>query len=43
MGATAADDASMQHMHAFCTAFGGLLADIQRFLAENDLDDPAKV
>ncbi|KAL4855989.1 Importin beta-like SAD2 [Chlorella vulgaris] len=42
VGATAADDASMQHMHAFCTAFGGLLADIQRFLAENDLDDPAK-
>lgn len=43
MGAQAGDDSTMQQMHAFCTAFGVVLADIQTFLAENDLDDPTKV
>ena len=40
----AADDAgALQRMHAFCVAFGGLLAEVQEFLAANGLDDPAKV
>lgn len=43
MGANAADDSAMQHMHAFCTAIGTVLAEVHQFLAENDLDDPAKV
>lgn len=38
-----ADEAGMRHMHAFCAAFGEVLAEVQLFLADNDLDDPAKV
>jgi len=37
------DEAALGQMHTFCTAFGGVLAEVQTFLAENGLDDPAKV
>lgn len=39
----AGDEGAMAAMHAFCTAFSGVLAEIQQFLADNGLDDPAKV
>lgn len=37
------DEAAMQQLHAFCAAFGAVLADIQAFLAAGGLDDPTKV
>ena len=43
VGVAAGDEGAMEAMHAFCTAFSGVLAEIQQFLAENGLDDPAKV
>jgi hypothetical protein len=43
VGIAAGDAAALEEMHAFCAAFGGLLAEVQQFLAANDLDDPAKV
>lgn len=33
----------MQAMQGFCTAFGVVLAEVQQFLEQNGLDDPAKV
>lgn len=43
VGVAAGDEGAMEAMHAFCTAFSGVLAEVQQFLAENGLDDPAKV
>ncbi|PSC73205.1 pleckstrin homology domain-containing family A member 8-like [Micractinium conductrix] len=43
VGAAPNDEAAMAAMHAFCTEFGAVLAEVQAFLAANDLDDPAKV
>lgn len=43
MGIQPGNDAALQQMHAFCTSFGAVLAEVQAFLAENGLDDPAKV
>lgn len=43
VGAPAGDEAAMAQMHAFCTAFSAVLAEVQAFLADNSLDDPAKV
>lgn len=43
VGVAAGDEGAMAAMHAFCTAFSSVLAEIQQFLAENGLDDPAKV
>lgn len=43
VGALADDEDAMAQMHAFCTAFSAVLAEVQAFLAENGLDDPAKV
>ena len=37
------EEAVMQQMHAFCTQFGGVLGEVQTFLAAAQLDDPAKV
>lgn len=37
------DEAAMGAMAAFCSGFGGLLAEVQAFLEANGLDDPAKV
>lgn len=37
------EEAVMQQMHAFCTQFGGVLGEVQAFLAAAQLDDPAKV
>lgn len=43
MGAPAGDEAALADMHAFCSGFSKLLAEVQAFLADNGLDDPAKV
>lgn len=43
VGVAPGDDGAMAAMHAYCTAFSGVLAEIQQFLADNGLDDPAKV
>lgn len=43
VGIQPGNDAALQQMHAFCTSFGAVLAEVQAFLAENGLDDPAKV
>jgi len=43
VGVAPGDDGAMAAMHDYCTAFSGVLAEIQQFLADNGLDDPAKV
>ena len=43
VGVAPGDEAAMQQLHAFCAEFGALLAEVQAFLAANELDDPAKV
>lgn len=43
LGADGTDPATLAQMQQFCAAFGGLMAEVQQFLAENGLDDPAKV
>lgn len=43
VGVGADDEGAMAGMHAFCSAFSGVLAEVQAFLAANGLDDPAKV
>ncbi len=43
VGIQPGDQAALQQMHSFCTSFGAVLAEVQAFLAENGLDDPAKV
>ncbi len=43
VGAAPDNEAAMQQLHTFCTEFGALLAEVQEFLAANDLDDPTKV
>lgn len=43
MGAAAGDERAMADLHAFTAGFAALLAEVQAFLAENGLDDPAKV
>lgn len=43
VGLQAEDDAVMQQLHAFCSAFSTVLGEVQAFLAQQGLDDPAKV
>ncbi|KAL4433929.1 hypothetical protein ABPG75_000370 [Micractinium tetrahymenae] len=43
VGIQPGDEAARQQMHDFCTSFGAVLAELQAFLAERGLDDPAKV
>lgn len=43
VGILAGDEAALQQMHSFCSSFGTVLAEVQAFLAQHGLDDPAKV